>query len=104
MLGHVTFLVVTSKPAETSPTERGLFIRNHFLGQEVPAPPPGVNTALPEITEDKPMTNRERLAIHLNSESCAACHRLIDPIGFGFEQYDAIGAFHQSSSPTDSPR
>ncbi len=93
VLGHGSFLVATSKPSETSPTERGLFVRNQFLGQEVPPPPPGVNTALPEITEDKPMTNRERLQIHLNSEACSSCHRLIDPIGFGFEQYNAVGGF-----------
>jgi hypothetical protein len=41
------------------------------------------------------MTNRQRLDIHLNSESCAGCHRLIDPIGLGFEQYNAIGVFQQ---------
>ena len=79
VLGHGSFLVATSKPAETSPTERGLFIRNHFLGHEVPPPPPGVNTSLPNITEDKPMTNRQRLQVHLNSEACSNCHRLIDP-------------------------
>ena len=49
---------------------------------------------LPEITEDSPQTNRQRLAVHLNSEACSSCHRLIDPIGYGFEQYDAIGGFH----------
>jgi hypothetical protein len=92
-LGHGSYLVLTSKPAETSPTSRGLFIRNHFLGQEVPPPPPGVDTTLPAVTEDAPLTNRQRLDIHLNSEACAGCHRLIDPIGFAFEQYNAIGAF-----------
>ena len=69
----------TSKPAETSPTARGLFVRNHFLGQEVPPPPPGVNTVLPNVTEDTPLTNRQRLDVHLNSEACSGCHRLIDP-------------------------
>ena len=98
VLGHGSFLVATSKPSETSPTERGLFVRNHFLSHEVPAPPPGVSTSLPEISEDKPMTNRERLAIHLNSEACASCHRLIDPIGFGFEQYNPIGSFQKQMS------
>jgi hypothetical protein len=93
VLGHGSFLVLTSKPAETSPTARGLFVRNHFLGQEIPPPPPGVNAVLPAVSEDKPLTNRQRLEVHLNSESCAGCHRLIDPIGFGFEQYNAIGAF-----------
>jgi hypothetical protein len=95
VLGHGTYLVLTSTPSETSPTARGLFIRNQFLGQEVPPPPPGVNTVLPNITEDAPMTNRQRLAVHLNSESCLGCHRLIDPIGLGFEQYNAIGAFQK---------
>ena len=98
ILGHGSFLVATSKPAETSPTERGLFIRSQFLSHEVPAPPPGVSTSLPEITEEKPMTNRERLAIHLNSEACASCHRLIDPIGLGFEQYNPIGSFQKRMS------
>jgi hypothetical protein len=93
VLGHGSFLVATSKPAETSPTARGLFVRNQFLGQEVPPPPAGVNTVLPNVTEDTPMTNRQRLEVHLNSESCASCHRLIDPIGLGFERFNAIGVF-----------
>jgi hypothetical protein len=95
VLGHASFLVLTSKPAETSPTARGLFIRNQFLGQEIPPPPAGVNTVLPNVTEDQPLTNRQRLAVHLNSESCAGCHRLSDPIGLGFEQYNAIGMFQK---------
>lgn len=98
VLGHGSFLAGTSKPAETSPTERGLFVRNHFLAHEVPPPPPGVNTSLPDVTEDKPMTNRQRLDVHLNSEACSGCHRLIDPIGFGFEQYDAIGRYREKIS------
>ena len=54
-----------------------------------------MNTVLPNVTEDAPMTNRQRLAVHLNSESCSGCHRLIDPIGLGFEQYNAIGVFQE---------
>lgn len=95
VLGHGSFLVLTSKPAETSPTARGLFVRNHFLGHEVPPPPPGVNTVLPALTASTPLTNRQRLDAHLNSEACANCHRLIDPIGLGFEQYNAIGVFQE---------
>jgi hypothetical protein len=95
VLGHGSFLVLTSKPSETSPTARGLFVRNHFLAQEIPPPPPGVNTVLPNLTPDQPMTNRQRLDVHLNSESCSGCHRLIDPIGLGFEQYNAIGVFQK---------
>jgi hypothetical protein len=95
VLGHGSILVLTSKPAETSPTARGLFIRNHFLAHDIPPPPPGVDTTLPSVTEDAPQTNRQRLEIHLKDESCAACHRLIDPIGMAFEQYNAIGAFDE---------
>ena len=95
ILGQGTFLVSTSKPAETSPTARGLFIRNQLLAQEIAPPPPGVNSVLPELAEDKPMNNRQRLEVHLNSEACASCHRLVDPIGYAFEQYDAIGGFHE---------
>ena len=95
VLGHGSFLVLTSKPSETSPTGRGLFVRNQFLGQEVPPPPPGVNTVLPTVTQDAPLTNRQRLDVHLNSEACANCHRLIDPIGLGLEQFNAIGVFHE---------
>lgn len=92
ILGQATFLALTSKPSDTSPTARGLFVREQFLCQHVPEPPPGTNTNLPPLTEDRPMTNRERLAVHLANESCARCHKLIDPIGFGFEKFDAIGA------------
>jgi hypothetical protein len=95
VVGQGTFLLLTSKPSETSPTERGLFVREHFLCQAVPPPPPGVNASLPPLTDAKPMTNRERLAVHLSSESCSGCHRLIDPIGLGLEQYDAIGQFRE---------
>jgi Protein of unknown function (DUF1587)./Protein of unknown function (DUF1592)./Protein of unknown function (DUF1595)./Protein of unknown function (DUF1588)./Protein of unknown function (DUF1585). len=91
VLGQATFLTLTSKPAETSPTARGLFIRERFLCQDVPQPPPGVNANLPPLAREKPRTNRERLGIHLSNASCASCHTLIDPIGFGFEKFDAIG-------------
>lgn len=91
ILGQATFLALTSKPAETSPTARGLFVREQFLCQEVPQPPPGVSTNLPPLSREKPQTNRERLGVHLNSEACSSCHALIDPIGFGLEKFDALG-------------
>jgi hypothetical protein len=104
VLGHGSFLVLTSKPAETSPTSRGLFVRNHFLGHEVPPPPPGVDTTLPNVAENAPLTNRQRLETHLNSEACSGCHRLIDPIGLSLEQYNAIGAFQPKMSLQFSAR
>ncbi len=66
VLGQATFLALTSKPADTSPTARGLFVREQFLCQEVPQPPPGVNTNLPALTKDKPQTNRRAPGYHLN--------------------------------------
>lgn len=93
ILGQATFLTLTSKPAETSPTERGLFIREHFLCQQVPPPPPGVNATLPPVTDEKPVTQRERLKVHLSNPVCASCHSLVDPIGFGLENFDAIGRY-----------
>ncbi len=92
LLGEATFLALTSKPSDTSPTARGLFVREQFLCQHVPDPPPGVNSNLPPVSESKPQTNRDRLAAHLTNPSCASCHRLIDPIGFGLEKFDAVGA------------
>jgi hypothetical protein len=91
IVGQALFLTSTSKPDDTAPTGRGLFVREQFLCQEVPNPPPGVDTNLPPFDEAKPVTNRGRLAVHAGSSMCAGCHNLIDPIGFGLEKFDAIG-------------
>ena len=103
VLGHAMFLTLTGKPMDTSPTERGLYIREHFLCQKVPPPPPGVNSTLPPVTDAKPMTNRELLQMHLTNPGCASCHRLIDPIGYGFEQYDTLGRFREKHFLTIFP-
>ena len=95
ILGQALFLTGTSKPGDTAPTGRGLFIREQFLCQAVPDPPPGVDTNLPPFDEAKPLTNRGRLGVHTNVAMCASCHNLIDPIGFGFEKFDAIGMRHE---------
>ncbi len=92
ILGQGLFLALTSKPDDSSPTARGLFIREQFLCQHVPDPPPGVNTNLPPVTEAKPQTNRDRMSEHTTDASCAGCHKLMDGVGFGLEKFDAIGA------------
>jgi hypothetical protein len=92
ILGQALFLALTAKPEDSSPTARGLFVREQFLCQHVPDPPAGVNTNLPPVTEAKPQTNRERMSEHATNPSCATCHKLIDPIGFGLEKFDAVGA------------
>jgi hypothetical protein len=91
ILGQGLFLALTAKPDDSSPTARGLFVREQFLCQHVPDPPPGVNTNLPPVTEAKPQTNRDRMSEHTTSASCVTCHKLMDGVGFGLEKFDAIG-------------
>jgi len=76
---------------KSSPVHRGLLVRKALLCTEVPPPPPDVNATVPP--PDTPETERERLEQHASDPVCAACHRLFDPIGFGFEHYDAVGGF-----------
>ena len=92
ILGQALFLASTAKPDESSPTARGLFVREQFLCQHVPDPPAGVNTNLPPFSANRPQTNRVRLSEHVTNPGCASCHSLIDPIGFGLEKFDAVGA------------
>jgi hypothetical protein len=105
VLGQGAFLAQTGKPEETSPTERGLFIREHFLCQGVPPPPPGVNVTLPPFAIGlTPVTNRERMTkMHLTNPSCAGCHVLIDPVGFGLERFDTMGQWHAKQPVTIFP-
>jgi hypothetical protein len=79
-----------SKPAESSPIYRGKFVREQLLCQLLPAPPPNIPKP-PDVTPG--VSTRERLSQHEVDDSCSGCHELIDPIGFGFEQFDAIGRF-----------
>ncbi len=105
LLGQGLFLASTGKPSDTSPTGRGLFVREHFLCQTVPPPPPGVSVELPARGPGgRPITNRERLRIHTASESCGGCHNLIDPIGLGFENFDTTGRQRATQSATSDEK
>jgi hypothetical protein len=90
-LGHAAFLAASSSKDHTSPTLRGKFVREALLCQEIPPPPPGVATTLPEPPKDRPVTTRQRLEAHRADPSCAGCHALIDPIGLAFEPFDWQG-------------
>src|SRR5262249_32959037 len=92
LLGQALFLALSAKPDDRSLTGRGLFGREQFLCQHVPPPPGGVNTNLAPGTEAHPLANRERMLEHVTNATCATCHNLIDPIGFGLEKFDAVGA------------
>jgi hypothetical protein len=94
LLAHGSVLATTSYPDRTSPVLRGKFLLNNILGLTAPPPPPGVDTNLAETKPNvQPPTIRERLALHRTNPSCAACHSVIDPLGFALEQFDAIGAW-----------
>jgi hypothetical protein len=96
ILGQGTFLASTAGPTDTSPTARGIFIRERLLCQHVPPPPPGVITTLPDpLVDEKPKGRRQLMVEHVENATCASCHRLMDPIGFGFEHFDAIGQYRK---------
>jgi hypothetical protein len=96
------FLAVHAHPNETSPVLRGKVIRQNFLCQKMPDPPPNVNTTPPTPTAGE--TTRQLFAQHESDPVCASCHTLMDPIGFGFENFDPIGAFQtqQAGQTIDS--
>ena len=98
LLGNGSILAANAGPQETSPTARGIFVREQLLCQHVPPPPPNVNTNLADPTDDKPQGRRMRLAAHVENTACSACHRLMDPIGFGLEGFDAIGKWRDQET------
>jgi predicted small secreted protein len=90
-------MAVLAKADQSSPIHRGVFVREALLCQSPPAPPPDI-PAPPSV--DSGASTRERLAQHVSEPACAGCHSLIDPIGLGFEHYDAIG-FYRSTDAGD---
>jgi hypothetical protein len=92
ILGHASVLTATSMANRTSPVSRGKWILEQILGVKAPVPPPNV-PALKENTEGvKPLTVRDRLEQHRRVEPCASCHKIMDPLGFALEGFDAVGA------------
>ena len=98
LLGHGSILTVTSYANRTSPVLRGKWVLENLLGAP-PPPPPADVPELPEEDGSGPaLTMRERLAAHRANPVCASCHATMDPIGFGLENFDAVGAWRQSDS------
>jgi hypothetical protein len=91
ILGRAGVLALFSHATLTSPTMRGRFVRMGLLCEDVPPPPPGVDTTLPESEESEPRTLRERLDEHRVNPACASCHDRMDPIGFALEQFGPLG-------------
>jgi len=96
LLSMASVLTSTSSPTRTSPVLRGKWVMETLLGQHIPEAPADV----PEIDERagraKSTTLREELEVHRDNPDCARCHDRIDPIGFGLENFDAIGRFRNS--------
>jgi hypothetical protein len=92
ILGQGSILTVTSAGDRTSPVIRGSWVMENLLGAPVPRPPPGVETDLnATAAATAPTTLRARLERHRASASCAACHQIMDPIGFSLENFDLTG-------------
>lgn len=89
ILTQGSVLATHAHPADSSPIHRGKLVRTRILCQDLPPPPAGFNVQPPPL--DPTLTTRERYLSHAVEEPCTSCHRLIDPIGFGFEKFDGIG-------------
>ena len=107
LLGHAGILTVTSNPTRTSPVKRGKWILDNLLDDPPPPPPPGV----PALDIDKPKrkklakgTLRQQLELHRSNPACASCHTRMDGLGFGLENFDAIGKWRTEDAklPIDS--
>jgi hypothetical protein len=93
------FLALNARASMTSPTLRGMFIRERLLCQHVPPPPPDVETTLPPPPPGvQQETMRQRLTRHMSDPSCAGCHRVMDPLGLALENFDALGAFRTTDA------
>ena len=104
VLGMGAVLTATSLPTRTSPVVRGKWVLETMLGEELPPPPPDAGE-LPEPGESsKGMTLRQMFEMHRSEARCAACHDRIDPIGFGLENFDAIGRWRETDNgqPVDA--
>lgn len=92
LLSHGSFLSVSPKFGDTSPTQRGLLIRTRLLCREKPESPADVDTDNPP-TSPESNCKIDRYAEHASNGACRTCHQQFDPLGFGLEQYDQLGAF-----------
>jgi len=101
VLSHGSVLGAYAYSDQSSPVRRGVFVREHLLCQTLPTPPANAG-GIPEV--DPRATTRERFRQHSDSPACRGCHALIDPVGFGFERFDALGRFRstENGQPIDS--
>lgn len=95
LMGKGAILTITSQPGRTSPVVRGNWVLRTLLGTPAPDPPPNVPALKPHATDaagnSRPPSMRAQMELHRANPVCAACHKIMDPIGFALEPFDAIG-------------
>jgi hypothetical protein len=102
VLGQAAFLAQHAQPENSSPVQRGRAIRERFLCATIPEVPKNLNTTLAPPGTFK--TNRERFEMHSADAACVGCHKLFDPVGFVFENYDGFGRYRttDNGNPVDA--
>ena len=102
VLTQASVLTVTSGPTRTSPVKRGKWLLENVLGTPPPPPPPGVDSL--KDSKGTATSLRERLDWHRSKPECASCHARMDPLGYGLENFDAVGAWREweESAPVDA--
>lgn len=103
LLGQASILTVTSYPNRTAPVIRGKWILENILGAPPPPPPPNVPSLRQENDEGKVLNMREQMEQHRANPVCASCHKVMDPLGFALENYDAIGNWRTIDVASNSP-
>jgi hypothetical protein len=106
VLTHASVLTVTSNPTRTSPVKRGKWVLDNLLGAPPSPPPPGVEGLVESDGHGSAAsgTIRQRMERHRTAPACATCHSRMDPIGFGLEAFDGLGAWRdrEEGRPVDS--
>jgi hypothetical protein len=96
VLTQASVLTLTSYPQRTSPVLRGKWVLEEILGTPAPPPPAVVATLSPDDAPKEGLTFRQRLEKHREQPACASCHSRMDPLGFGLENFDAIGRWRDT--------
>jgi hypothetical protein len=98
LLGQSSFLLVTSVANRTSPVARGKWILENILDSPAPLPPPNVPPLKGDEGTPQPTSLRQRMEEHRKNPTCAACHKIMDPIGFSLDNFDLIGTWRAADS------
>jgi mono/diheme cytochrome c family protein len=98
LLGQGSMLLVTSNANRTSPVQRGKWILENILGSPPPLPPPNVPPLKESVVGAKQTSVRERMEEHRSNPVCAACHKIMDPIGLALENFDGTGQWRTVDS------